>query len=123
MARLMARSLVTALPAAYSVPPSSFVAPGSIVGSDMPRLSTVLHASSSKPATACSLYVAEAVSYTHLDVYKRQVLLARIETGTGGLFGGHALDDIGRRAPKQQRERDYHDARNNACLLYTSRCV
>ena len=51
------------------------------------------------------------VSYTHLDVYKRQVLgllAAMYGPVAGGLIGfiGHALIDL-----------------SWGCLLYTSRCV
>ena len=54
---------------------------------------------------------ATSVSYTHLDVYKRQVqqdlLYARAET-----------QNVRRRA-----EKEVADAHAYACLLYTSRCV
>ena len=58
-----------------------------------------------------------AVSYTHLDVYKRQVMLrAVINEGTGGrvrrLYGITA--DMGGKTGTTNR---------NSCLLYTSRCV
>ena len=52
-----------------------------------------------------------AVSYTHLDVYKRQALYSE-------LFDGHigtVLDAARDEARRAQVDK--------ACLLYTSRCV
>ena len=47
-------------------------------------------------------HYAAAVSYTHLDVYKRQ---GHALVGAGGQRAGHDVDAV------------------HACLLYTSRCV
>ena len=54
---------------------------------------------------------ATAVSYTHLDVYKRQVLSLLRKFSDGG------------RMNFSQRYRYNEMAQRYACLLYTSRCV
>ena len=47
-----------------------------------------------------------AVSYTHLDVYKRQVFLQLLVVGINLELSGFVTDD-----------------RSGSCLLYPSRCV
>ena len=73
-----------------------------------------------------STFAAAAVSYTHLDVYKRQRLdraavLRRFDHGAdrGRLSADHD------RLPHHPRRagRDRHDDRGWPCLLYTSSCV
>ena len=56
----------------------------------------------------------DAVSYTHLDVYKRQVLRQGVEQGVVHL--GLVLRDG---KGDEDEDKDNHDG----CLLYTSRCV
>ena len=96
----------------------------------------------------------KAVSYTHLDVYKRQGLtrasgynLAATTTRNGHhivtvVLGGNtwkardarveqlietAYNQIGvgktQMAYQDAYEEQYYNSRDNACLLYTSRCV
>ena len=73
-----------------------------------------------------------AVSYTHLDVYKRQDLLRRQVNFTFGLLGFHFLGRAGgliaaAGEDKHQRERQrrpiFRYRRHWTCLLDTSRCV
>ena len=54
----------------------------------------------------------DSVSYTHLDVYKRQVLITPIATLVGAIAGGAVAGPF-----EVARYRYY------LCLLYTSRCV
>ena len=55
-------------------------------------------------------YVEMPVSYTHLDVYKRQGVYLLIQSKI-------------RQAKKFRRDAEYGTARFGTCLLYTSRCV
>ena len=70
---------------------------------------------------------AESVSYTHLDVYKRQPF--RFEAGTPAIIEAHglglAIDWINQfdRNEINAHEQELLNAATNACLLYTSRCV
>ena len=68
----------------------------------------------------------KAVSYTHLDVYKRQELLREagiLSNDEDSLYGAsnlgvvHHLNAAMRANAIYQRDVDY------ICLLYTSRCV
>ena len=68
-------------------------------------------------ALVLSLPVNKPVSYTHLDVYKRQA------PGTGRLTGARYLHQFGRNAQGEfvYRELTPDNAPQlNACLLYTS---
>ena len=66
------------------------------------------------------------VSYTHLDVYKRQVL-----QNAGSTYGGNSPPvhgpawtmDIWPPRCFVSLQRMRHNAKGGACLLYTSRCV
>ena len=72
-----------------------------------------------------------SVSYTHLDVYKRQVLVAAsiVAVCLGGLLGAFAWtatsDTRSVVAVRSAVERGAVIGREDlmACLLYTSRCV
>ena len=73
-----------------------------------------------------------AVSYTHLDVYKRQVLKQNAEDGGSRRFVLVEMDDgIARKVTAERIRRaatGYTNAKGQAvdglgCLLYTSRCV
>ena len=66
----------------------------------------------------------ESVSYTHLDVYKRQahtyVAGAKLVDGTLATSGGRVT---GTTAVADTLEQAIAEAYRLACLLYTSRCV
>ena len=68
----------------------------------------------------------EAVSYTHLDVYKRQALndLAPIESGIMCTIHAYTGDQMILDGPQRKGDlRRSRAAAVNICLLYTSRCV
>ena len=60
-----------------------------------------------------------AVSYTHLDVYKRQ-LVGHVQLLDGRVRQVVHLRDV---EHEEQRDGRRHEAHDNRCLLYTSRCV
>ena len=62
---------------------------------------------------------AGAVSYTHLDVYKRQVLANAGAEHPGTQAGRDAADKVDRRGTGEVMEAELCQP----CLLYTSRCV
>ena len=63
-----------------------------------------------------SVRLIEPVSYTHLDVYKRQIW--RCPSGVASRVSGvKQITPPGTRASASRR------GRSSACLLYTSRCV
>ena len=60
-----------------------------------------------------------SVSYTHLDVYKRQVLtLDAIKETQGGWLGERKI-----MSGKPTLKESYTTDKAYSCLLYTSRCV
>ena len=65
----------------------------------------------------------DAVSYTHLDVYKRQI--AGSSLGGGGLDGAavHGREGVDVLAVALVVAVESVLAQNTVCLLYTSRCV
>ena len=64
-----------------------------------------------------SMHTVEDVSYTHLDVYKRQVVLGTAVTGSGP-HSGDADEPIRFGFDPVATSRLH-----SGCLLYTSRCV
>ena len=82
-------------------------------------------------AALCSI-ILYAVSYTHLDVYKRQSIIARPPSIPGIHTESTALarSEITRRSRGRPLNTTAttlgftsETARNKSCLLYTSRCV
>ena len=67
-----------------------------------------------------NLSVLKAVSYTHLDVYKRQVKVTAFARITKDMQRGAISQEDTRRAKDYVRDLLYDALR---CLLYTSRCV
>ncbi len=61
------------------------------------------------------------VSYTHLDVYKRQILYRR--HGDLRALAARPQQQRGRLGRLRARPRPRAMARRLSCLLYTSRCV
>ena len=57
-----------------------------------------------------------SVSYTHLDVYKRQEVMTVPLSDRNGRISAGAIDEILKRVAKA-------DTVLIGCLLYTSRCV
>ena len=64
---------------------------------------------------------AEPVSYTHLDVYKRQTLINN-ERAQAGL-APVTLGDSNHNAAAMERAEELAVSYSYVCLLYTSRCV
>ena len=64
-----------------------------------------------------------AVSYTHLDVYKRQVIDRQPSILGAAVRIARRGAEIGRPARLLARRRGEIDAVSVDCLLYTSRCV
>ena len=69
----------------------------------------------------------KAVSYTHLDVYKRQAL-SRIDMAVARFKGAEDRGDgtfpVGRLPGSEPDAGDFYAVcQGIACLLYTSRCV
>ena len=62
------------------------------------------------------------VSYTHLDVYKRQVESSAGAIGIMQLMPGTAAS-LGVTNPYDPKQNIMGGAKYVACLLYTSRCV
>ena len=62
----------------------------------------------------------ETVSYTHLDVYKRQALL---RSPSCEELGTNVCNDIRQHLPQFQAPNNFAAFSSNCCLLYTSRCV
>ena len=79
-----------------------------------PLVENAIHHAAEKMLDVCVIRVSGAatVSYTHLDVYKRQVL-DQIEQADLD-----KLDGIAAGANKY-----VHPTSSGSCLLYTSRCV
>ena len=65
------------------------------------------------------------VSYTHLDVYKRQVLDKKYKTYFGKDDWKGSVYDFYRDFLLSQKEKEYDIdiPKDSFCLLYTSRCV
>ena len=80
----------------------------------------------SSPAAFAGVFVIKAVSYTHLDVYKRQYLdrpLDSVRRPAGPHRGARVLLVL-RRPLLGVELRQVHELTvGGACLLYTSRCV
>ena len=75
---------------------------------------------------AIAIPASEAVSYTHLDVYKRQVVEGVGENGCEYMTGGEVLvlGEVGLNfAAGMSGGIAYVYDETKTCLLYTSRCV
>ena len=71
-----------------------------------------------------SVDIKTAVSYTHLDVYKRQPLVGEALAGRDGLiYRAKARKDFSIYYKQTKFSERKQRGKRNICLLYTSRCV
>ena len=66
------------------------------------------------------LHKSKSVSYTHLDVYKRQLDAQSFANKLGEVSEAQIIDV---RTPEEFNSKHLDNAVNIDCLLYTSRCV
>ena len=88
-----------------------------IVGGALLTFGAILALTGVNVPLGVAMIAAGAVSYTHLDVYKRQT------KGTVVVATRQAVTIFNKKGVEIEQERDADHRKNDICLLYTSRCV